>query len=138
VTGVDVARTINANDATSRTAEEALFLTDSGAGKYRGELRFRLALRAAAFIQGDEPRSTYSLMRKAYDLRSQIVHGGDTPTVSAPYNDLRTFNYSVTEAMRRALRRYVSREAVEAGKGSVLEPDENLLPARVVTPPVES
>jgi hypothetical protein len=59
-------------------AAESLFLTDAGAAQERGELRYRLALRAAFFIDApDSSRlSVFKHMKRAYDARSAIVHGG--------------------------------------------------------------
>ena len=59
-------------------AGESLFLHDVGRPQDRGEARFRLALRAAAFVES--PRYTkaevFRVMREGYDIRSQVVHGG--------------------------------------------------------------
>lgn len=59
-------------------AAESLFLSDAGAPQERGELRYRLALRAAFFIDApDTPRlAVFKHMKRAYDARSSIVHGG--------------------------------------------------------------
>ena len=59
-------------------AAESLFLSDAGAPQERGELRYRLALRAAFFIDApDSPRlAVFKHMKRAYDARSSIVHGG--------------------------------------------------------------
>lgn len=53
-------------------ASEALFL-----GKKDGELRHRLALRAACFLHPEYPTRATMLrfFRNAYDVRSKIVHG---------------------------------------------------------------
>jgi hypothetical protein len=62
-------------------AAESLFLADAGAPRERGELRYRLALRAGFFI--DSPEYTrgqiFKHMRRAYDAGSAIVHGGGDP-----------------------------------------------------------
>jgi Apea-like HEPN len=44
----------------------------------RGELRFRSAIRAAAFLGGEKPErlKAFKLLKDAYDLRSQAVHSG--------------------------------------------------------------
>lgn len=62
-------------------AAESLFLADAGAPQERGELRYRLALRAAFFIDSPEysRRAIFKHMRRAYDARSAIVHGGGEP-----------------------------------------------------------
>lgn len=62
-------------------AAESLFLADAGAPQERGELRYRLALRASFFIDSSEysRRAIFKHMRRAYDARSAIVHGGGEP-----------------------------------------------------------
>jgi len=56
---------------------ESLFLSDTGDAKERGELRYRLALRAAFFVEidGYSRKELYGFMRNAYDARSAVVHG---------------------------------------------------------------
>lgn len=51
---------------------EALFLSN-----IQDELKFRLATRVASLIgnSSDQKKELFNLMRKAYDLRSDIVHG---------------------------------------------------------------
>ncbi|SYZ73752.1 hypothetical protein TRIP_C60022 [Candidatus Zixiibacteriota bacterium] len=58
-------------------ALEAFNLNEVGSPQERGELRFRLALYTAKFLGGDarQQRLIYNLVRKAYDLRSKVVHG---------------------------------------------------------------
>ncbi len=58
-------------------AAESLFLSDSGGEKDRGEIRFRLALRSAYFVESPAytRRQIFNHMKAAYDLRSAIVHG---------------------------------------------------------------
>jgi len=58
-------------------ALEALVLSGAGDPTIRGELRFRLSLYVARFLarnRGERER-LYKLVRKAYDLRSKVVHG---------------------------------------------------------------
>jgi hypothetical protein len=61
-------------------AAEALYLTELGNETYRGELRYRLALRAAIWADeaalGLTKREVLKLMQSAYDARSAIAHGG--------------------------------------------------------------
>ncbi len=56
---------------------ESLFLSDTGEASERGELRYRLALRAAYFVEidGCSRRDVFRIMRNAYDARSAVVHG---------------------------------------------------------------
>lgn len=67
-------------------AAESLFLHDVGAPGERGELRFRLALRAAKFVESPQyaPRQVFNLMSKAYDVRSRVVHGGSINNIDLP------------------------------------------------------
>jgi Apea-like HEPN len=60
-------------------AAESLFLHDTR----EGEKRFRLALRAGRFLSTDpaKQKEVYDRMRKAYDLRSLLVHGGSAPSL---------------------------------------------------------
>lgn len=59
-------------------AAEALFLSDLGSSTDRGELKYRLALRAAHFIEAADltRRQVFEHMKRAYDVRSAIAHGG--------------------------------------------------------------
>jgi hypothetical protein len=61
-------------------AAEALYLTDIGDTKDRSGMRYRLALRAALWLDGDPPgwsqRQVFRQMKVGYDVRSAIVHGG--------------------------------------------------------------
>jgi hypothetical protein len=58
-------------------AAESLFLADTGK-QDRGEMRFRLATRAASLLGTtlEERVRFFKFMRHAYDVRSLIVHGG--------------------------------------------------------------
>ena len=64
-------------------AAESLFLNDQG---NRGEQRFRLALRAAKFVECPryDPRQVFAVMREAYDIRSDLVHGGSIKKIKLP------------------------------------------------------
>jgi hypothetical protein len=61
-------------------AAEALYLTGEGDEKYRGELGYRLAQRAALWADpqqvGCSKREVLEIMRSAYNARSAIAHGG--------------------------------------------------------------
>lgn len=58
-------------------AFEAMILSDAGVPQERGELRFRLSLRVAHLLGGssEQKERNFDIMRKAYDLRSKVVHG---------------------------------------------------------------
>ncbi len=61
-------------------AAEALYLNDTGSPQDKGELKFRLALRAASWADPSKVSMTkkdvYRLIRNAYNIRSIIAHGG--------------------------------------------------------------
>jgi len=93
-------------------AAEALFLGDLDE-KYRGELRFRFALRAAKFIENPNygERDIFRVMRQAYDARSAIVHGGspkDTPLPNNQSAKLPAFIDAIEELVRLGLRKALS------------------------------
>ena len=88
-------------------AAESLFLSDLGV-QDRGELRFRFALRAAKFIEHPEysERDVFRVMRRAYDARSAIVHGGSPADTRLPDNQsakLATFIDAIEELVRLGL-----------------------------------
>ena len=93
-------------------AAEALFLSDLDE-KYRGELRFRFALRAAKFIEHPNygEHDVFRVMRQAYDARSAIVHGGSPKDTRLPDNQsasLPTFIDAIEELVRLGLRKGLS------------------------------
>jgi hypothetical protein len=61
-------------------AAETLYLTERGGEKDRGELRYRIALRAALWADRQQVGYTklevLRIMKSAYDARSAIAHGG--------------------------------------------------------------
>ncbi len=93
-------------------AAESLFLGDLGV-QDRGELRFRFALRAAKFIEHPSygEHDIFRVMRRAYDARSAIVHGGlpkDTRLPDDQSAELPTFIDAIEELVRLALRKVLS------------------------------
>lgn len=90
-------------------AAEALFLSDSGREEDRGELSYRLSLRAG-YLLGSNPasrREVFGQMRRAYRARSKIAHGGEMAQVKLEDGtevDLHTFAKSVHQLMREAIR----------------------------------
>jgi hypothetical protein len=61
-------------------AAEALYLSELGNEPYRGELRYRLALRAALLADPAtvalSKREVFDVLKSAYDARSAVAHGG--------------------------------------------------------------
>ena len=79
---------------------ESLFLGDI---QDRGELSFRLALRAAKFIVDPKycEQEIYKRMKEAYDARSAIVHGRRTTDSKLP--DINKLEDLVRLGLRKAL-----------------------------------
>ncbi len=77
-------------------ALEALLLTDNN--KERGELAFRMSLRAAQWeaTLGENAAEAFDLVRRAYGIRSRVVHGGmpkkdatfDVDGIKVSYDDI--------------------------------------------------
>ncbi|HEY8777318.1 MAG TPA: hypothetical protein VIM33_12680 [Gaiellaceae bacterium] len=102
-------------------AAEALFLKEIDE-RYRGELSYRLGLRAASLLGRtlDERLRLFKFMRRAYDARSVVVHGGvhsgddlmrldgSPATVHEFADDLEGI---VREALQRAIRSLAQGEA---------------------------
>ena len=91
---------------------EALFFRDLD-DKYRGELRFRFALRAAKFIEHPsyDEHDIFRIMRDAYDVRSAIVHGGSPKETPLPDDQSATqsaFTDVIEELVRLGLRKALS------------------------------
>ena len=93
-------------------AAESLFLSDLDVPD-RGELRFRFALRAGKFIEHPDytEHDIYRVMRRAYDARSAIVHGGSPDDTRLPDNQdatLPAFIDAIEELVRLGLRKALS------------------------------
>ena len=96
-------------------AAEALYLVGLGKESDRGELRYRLALRAALWADEPEPDLTkyevLQLMKSAYDARSAVAHGGSPEAKDMKIKGqrvelpelLRTTRIVVTAGCRKAL-----------------------------------
>lgn len=90
-------------------AAESFFLSEMDE-KYRGELRFRLATRAASLLGTtlDERVRLFKFMRRAYDARSVIVHGGvpsqeDLRRLNGVCGSVHEFADDLEDALREAL-----------------------------------
>jgi hypothetical protein len=97
-------------------AAESLFLSDyNKENPYIGEIRYRLSLRAACFL--DSRRESQVLifrqMKAAYDLRSKIAYGGDAENVKLPKQpderstQLQYFVSTIQVYLRHALRKAI-------------------------------
>lgn len=93
-------------------AAESLFLADTSDPQFRGELTYRLCIRAAYFIEiaGATKHQIFDLMKIAYGTRSAIVHGGNLSRVKLPDKhqvSMSDFVEIVEEHMRSSLVKYV-------------------------------
>jgi hypothetical protein len=98
-------------------AAEAFFLGDMEK-KVRGELSYRCAVRAGKFIEHPQYSQVdvFRVMKRAYDVRSTIVHGGtlkgkDTHLPDNREADLLIFVRAVEEIVRLAIRKALSMRA---------------------------
>jgi hypothetical protein len=92
-------------------AAEALFLGQDRASE-RGELRYRLSLRAALFTPSNDwsPRQLFNLYRTAYDARSTVAHGGSQERRELPDGtsvSLAVFSEEVAKQLRMAVKRAI-------------------------------
>jgi hypothetical protein len=90
-------------------AFEALYLMEINADD-RSEKRFRLSLRVAQFIaEGDLQLSVYNNMKRAYDLRSEIVHGGEPKgsRQDKPESTLKSITAVTDDYLRKSLRQFL-------------------------------
>ncbi|HEY1692600.1 MAG TPA: hypothetical protein VGG39_10590 [Polyangiaceae bacterium] len=110
-------------------AAEALFLNDVGEAG-RGELRYRLSLRASLFIKCGYPRrKVFEFFKRAYDLRSAVVHGGipSQKQLRSPGGD------SITMAQFAEILQTLLRAALQRAAGVGVAPkwDDDLFTALV-------
>jgi hypothetical protein len=104
-------------------AAEALFLSDTAEAKERGEMRFRLSLRFAWFVEADSSsrQERFRHIRNAYDARSALVHGGvlDENLLKLPGEGqvtLTKFVDATEDILRVALRKAIETAPFSKGK----------------------
>jgi hypothetical protein len=114
-------------------AADALFLSDyNKADPYIGEIRFRMSLRAALFLDsnGEARKRIFRQMRAAYDLRSSIVHGGDTGKVKLPprpdgsSTPVEVFVWTIQEYMRVTLQKAIGLALLPETPAALVDWDE--------------
>lgn len=96
-------------------AAESIFLSDVNQPD-RGEMRYRLAHRAALFVDSPDysRRQIFQQMRRAYDARSSVAHGAGSPdqkTLRSPGGTpltLDEFRQVTEDIIRQALRRAIA------------------------------
>ncbi|WP_235596282.1 HEPN domain-containing protein [Leptospira weilii] len=87
---------------------EAIFLSSGGSDQ--GELKYRLAHRAALFLESEpkKQKEIFDFMKKAYDIRSKFVHGSGSK-ISFPKKEdgtnmnMHDFERRTREIMRRSI-----------------------------------
>jgi hypothetical protein len=111
-------------------SSEALYLADMNDDD-RGEKQFRLALRASYFLEvGAQRKNVYRDMKCAYNLRSDIVHGG---TVSPPKVDgvqisIGEFANKTEEYLRRTLIKFLDLSQQPGALPKLVKWDDLLFP----------
>jgi Apea-like HEPN len=119
-------------------AAESLFLGGEDNPIDRGELRYRLELRAACFIDSKDysQRKVFNHMRRAYDGRSAIVHGSGEPkpsTLKSPKHapmSLHDFSELTAGLLRIALKKSIDVAAGSKGaKGPLLDWSALIIPS---------
>jgi hypothetical protein len=108
-------------------AAEAFYLTDAGDVKERGELKYRLALRAAVWsensVAGWDRREVRDHMKRAYDLRSVVAHGGEPKPKDVKVKDqqvsLSEFVRMTEEIVRGALHKAMQQLSSDSDRLSI-------------------
>jgi hypothetical protein len=113
-------------------AAEALFLTEIGSEKSKSELSYRLALRAG-FLLGSTPaerKEIYLHLRKAYKIRSEIVHGATS--LSLPLSkdggqvSLEQFVKTTEQCLRLTIHRFINAALEPDKKAELLSWDDRI------------
>jgi hypothetical protein len=114
-------------------AAEAFYLTDTGDARERGELKYRLALRAALWsensVAGWDRRQVRDHMKRAYDLRSSVAHGSEPKRKDIKVKDrqvsLAEFVRATEQIVRSAL--YKAMQQISPGGGRLAIDWEDLI-----------
>jgi hypothetical protein len=117
-------------------AAEALYLADAGDAKERGDLRFRLALRAALWSDGTlmdwNRQQVFRQMRCGYDVRSAVAHGGQPKSRDTKVKDVMATLPELVKAtediVRAGLYKAVRSVPAEGGKRFSIPWDDLTLP----------
>jgi hypothetical protein len=109
---------------------ESLYLADIDDDD-RAEKRFRLALRSSYFLEaGAQRKNVYRDMKRAYDLRSDIVHGGTVapPTVDGVQLSIGDFANKTEEYLRRTLIKFLDLSQQPGATPQLVRWDDLLVP----------
>lgn len=110
---------------------EALFL--SSGGSFQGELKYRLSHRAAMFIENEteKQREMFKFMQRAYDVRSDIVHGA-TPKLPKKEDGaqltLEEFCQEIEGHLRFSLNKTIKIASTAEAPNNILDWDKVVFP----------
>ena len=112
-------------------AAEAIFL--SSGGSFQGELKYRISHRASMFIETDAGRQRYlfDFMKKAYDVRSAIVHGShpNLPNkMDGSTYTLYEFCDDIEKYLRISMKKAIDQTASAKDKSSAIDWDSIIFP----------
>ncbi len=103
---------------------EAIFLGSDSSNS--GELKYRLSHRAAMFIE-EEPnlqKYIFKFMKKAYDIRSKIIHGAETQfpikIYDNSFNNLYDFTCEIEKYIRIAVKKSITINKIVNKKGKLI------------------
>lgn len=96
------------------------------------ELRFRLSIRTALFLETDNSKRNriYKIIKKGYDIRSEIAHGTDASIVNIDGQEITLENLviEIEECVRRSIKEFIKRiNNNEKRAGIIQKLDDNIL-----------
>jgi hypothetical protein len=109
-------------------AAEAMFLGEKRKGETTGELTQKISMRFAHFVTvpGTTRRQRYEHMKKAYSIRSTVVHG-DRPKGFKKPGELEQFTDATANYLRQALRIAIAWAHVNSNRRPLIDWDELIL-----------
>ncbi|MCH7561395.1 MAG: hypothetical protein IIC67_08550 [Thaumarchaeota archaeon] len=98
----------------------------------QGELRFRLSIRTALFLETDKSKRNriYKIVKKGYDVRSDIAHGGDASVVKIDEQEitLEQLVIEIEEYVRRSIKEFIKQLNDNKNRGTIIRKlDDSIL-----------
>jgi len=98
----------------------------------QGELRFRLSIRTALFLETDKSKRNriYKIVKKGYDIRSDIAHGGDASVVKIDEQEitLEQLVIEIEEYVRRSIKEFIKQLNDNKNRGTIIQKlDDSIL-----------
>ncbi|MCV0367241.1 MAG: hypothetical protein K5798_08290 [Nitrosopumilus sp.] len=98
----------------------------------QGELRFRLSIRTALFLETDKSKRNrvYKVIKKGYDIRSAIAHGGDASVIKIDEEEITLENLvvEIEEYVRRSIKEFIKQLNDNRNRGAIIQKlDANIL-----------